>query len=71
MKLVRYGVQGKEKPGLIDAAGKLRDLSGVIPDIAGDVLLPAGLASLKALDHAKLPAVSGNPRLGAPLAGIG
>ena len=71
MKLVRYGAQGKEKPGLIDAAGKLRDLSGVIPDIAGEVLLPAGLASLKALDHAKLPAVSGTPRLGAPVAGIG
>jgi 2-keto-4-pentenoate hydratase/2-oxohepta-3-ene-1,7-dioic acid hydratase in catechol pathway len=71
MKLVRYGEQGKEKPGLIDAAGRLRDLSAVVPDIAGDVLLPAGLASLKALDPAKLPAVSGTPRLGAPVAGIG
>ena len=71
MKLVRYGTQGKEKPGLIDAGGKLRDLSAVIPDLAGDALLPAGLASLKALDPAKLPEVPGKPRLGVPVGGIG
>lgn len=71
MKLVRYGARGAEKPGLIDSAGKLRDLSGVIPDLGGDVLLPAGLASLKALDPATLPGVSGAPRLGAPVAGVG
>ncbi len=71
MKLVRYGTRGKEKPGLIDVGGKLRDLSAVIPDLAGAALLPAGLASLKALDHAKLPEVPGKPRLGVPVAGIG
>jgi 2-keto-4-pentenoate hydratase/2-oxohepta-3-ene-1,7-dioic acid hydratase in catechol pathway len=71
MKLVRHGAPGKEKPGLVDASGKLRDLSGVIPDIGGEVLLPAGLRSLGALDPAKLPAVAGSPRLGVPVAGIG
>jgi 2-keto-4-pentenoate hydratase/2-oxohepta-3-ene-1,7-dioic acid hydratase in catechol pathway len=71
MKLVRYGAPGTEKPGLVDASGKLRDLSGVIPDIGGEVLLPAGLRSLGALDPAKLPAVAGTPRLGVPVAGIG
>ena len=71
MKLVRYGEKGKEKPGLIDGAGALRDLSGLIPDIGGEVLLPEGLASLRALDASKLPAVSGKPRLGAPVGGVG
>jgi 2-keto-4-pentenoate hydratase/2-oxohepta-3-ene-1,7-dioic acid hydratase in catechol pathway len=71
MKLVRHGAPGKEKPGLVDASGKLRDLSGVIPDIGGEVLLPAGLRSLGALDPTKLPAVAGSPRLGVPVAGIG
>ena len=71
MKLVRYGAPGTEKPGLVDASGKLRDLSGVIPDIGGEVLLPAGLRSLRALDPATLPLVAGAPRLGVPVAGIG
>ncbi len=71
MKLLRYGPAGREKPGLLDAAGTLRDLSGVVPDIAGDVLSPAGLAKLKALDTDRLPAVSGNPRLGSCVAGVG
>jgi 2-keto-4-pentenoate hydratase/2-oxohepta-3-ene-1,7-dioic acid hydratase in catechol pathway len=71
MKLVRYGAPGTEKPGLVDASGKLRDLSGVIPDIGGEVLLPAGLEALGALDPAKLPQVAGTPRLGVPVAGIG
>jgi 2-keto-4-pentenoate hydratase/2-oxohepta-3-ene-1,7-dioic acid hydratase in catechol pathway len=71
MKLVRYGTQGREKPGLIDKAGKLRDLSAVIPDLKGDALLPAGLAALKALDHAKLPEVAGKQRFGVPVAGVG
>ncbi|MBN8972949.1 MAG: fumarylacetoacetate hydrolase family protein [Xanthobacteraceae bacterium] len=69
MKLVRYGAIGSEKPGLIDASGQLRDLSGQIGDLAGDAFSPAGLAKLAALDAAKLPAVSGSPRLGSPVGG--
>jgi 2-keto-4-pentenoate hydratase/2-oxohepta-3-ene-1,7-dioic acid hydratase in catechol pathway len=71
MKLVRYGRAGAEKPGLIDGAGKLRALSGVVDDIGPDVLAPASLRRLARLDAARLPAVSGRPRLGCPLAGIG
>ncbi len=70
MKLLRYGPAGTEKPGLLDAGGTLRDLSGVVPDIAGDVLSPAGLVRLAAIDHATLPAVAGTPRLGPPVAGL-
>ncbi len=65
MKLLRYGPVGQEKPGLLDQDGKIRDLSGHIADIADDVLTPAGLAKLAAIDPASLPEVSGNPRLGA------
>lgn len=64
MKLLRYGPPGGEKPGLLDTGGNLRDLSGHVADIAGDVLLPDGLARLKALDVTSLPRVEGNPRLG-------
>jgi ureidoglycolate lyase len=71
MKLVRYGAKGAEKPGMVDADGKIRDLSGKVPDIAGEVLTASGLAKLRALDSTSLPLVSGNPRLGAPLSGIG
>jgi len=71
MKLVRYGRAGAEKPGLIDAEGKLRDLSRVVKDITPDVLRPAGLRRLRALKPARLPLVKGRPRLGCPLAGIG
>ncbi|WP_203074708.1 fumarylacetoacetate hydrolase family protein [Falsiroseomonas ponticola] len=70
MKLLRYGPSGQEKPGLLDASGTIRDLSGVIPDLAGEALSPAGLAKLAALDPASLPAVSGSPRLGPPVAGM-
>ena len=69
MKLVRYGAAGSEKPGLIDASGQLRDLSGQIGDLAGDAFAPASLARLTALDPAGLPAVSGSPRIGAPVGG--
>ncbi len=44
MKLLRYGSSGQEKPGLVDSTGAIRDLSGVVPDIGGDTLLPASLA---------------------------
>ncbi len=67
MKLLRFGPSGNEKPGMLDASGTIRDLSGVVPDLAGDVLSPAGLAKLQALDPASLPAVNGNPRLGPPV----
>ncbi|MBY0332264.1 MAG: fumarylacetoacetate hydrolase family protein [Acetobacteraceae bacterium] len=70
MKLLRYGPPGQEKPGLLDAAGTIRDLSGVIPDLAGDALSPAGLAKLAALDAAALPAVPGSPRIGPPVTGM-
>lgn len=71
MKLVRYGNPGKEKPGLIDAAGKLRDLSGVVPDIGPAQLSDAALAKLLKLKTDKLPLVRGKPRLGCPVNGIG
>jgi 2-keto-4-pentenoate hydratase/2-oxohepta-3-ene-1,7-dioic acid hydratase in catechol pathway len=64
MKLVRYGPPGKEKPGLIDAEGKLRDLSRKVKDIDGATLAPAKLRELRKLDPKKLPAVKGRPRLG-------
>ena len=68
MKLVRYGPPGKEKPGLIDAEGKLRDLSRKVKDIDGATLAPAKLRELRKLDSRKLPAVKGRPRLGACIA---
>jgi 2-keto-4-pentenoate hydratase/2-oxohepta-3-ene-1,7-dioic acid hydratase in catechol pathway len=64
MKLVRYGPPGKEKPGLIDADGKLRDLSRKVKDIDASTLAPASLAQLRKLDTKKLPLVKGRPRLG-------
>ena len=71
MKLLRYGPKGQEKPGLLDAQGKIRDLSKVVADIGGDVLTDAGLAKLRALDPASLPVVEGNPRIGPCVANIG
>jgi hypothetical protein len=70
MKLVRYGAIGQEKPGLIDKSGQLRDLSAQVKDLNGEAYAPASLAKLAALDPATLPAVSGKPRLGAPVTGI-
>ena len=64
MKLLRYGPVGKEKPGMLDAEGKIRDLSKVVSDIGGDVLSPASLAKLRKLDLKKLPLVKGSPRIG-------
>ena len=68
MKLVRYGPAGKEKPGLIDADGKLRDLSRKVKDIDGATLAPGELAKLAKLDPKKLPLVKGKPRLGSCVA---
>jgi 2-keto-4-pentenoate hydratase/2-oxohepta-3-ene-1,7-dioic acid hydratase in catechol pathway len=69
MKLLRYGPEGSEKPGLMADDGTIRDLSGIIPDISGDVLSDAGLARLRALDPATLPVVAPSTRLGACVAG--
>jgi len=69
MKLVRYGKPGKEKPGLIDADGKLRDLSGVVADIGPEQLSAKGLAKLAKLKADKLPLVRGKPRMGIPFTG--
>ena len=71
MKLVRYGQPGKEKPGLMDAAGKLRDLSGVVADIGPGQLSDAALAKLRKIKTDTLPLVRGKPRLGCPVSGTG
>jgi len=71
MKLLRYGPVGGEKPGLLDSNNVIRDLSTVIPDLAGDVLLPDSLARLRALDLNTLPKVEGTPRLGPCVGGVG
>src|SRR6476661_8057894 len=67
MKLLRYGEIGREKPGILDANGRIRDLSRVIDDVAGDALGPDGLSRIKALDLGALPLVEGSPRIGAPV----
>ncbi|AKP89738.1 MULTISPECIES: fumarylacetoacetate hydrolase family protein [Achromobacter] len=71
MKLVRYGQPGQEKPGLIDAQGALRDLSGVVADIDTAAIAPAELARLAKLDPASLPRVDGAVRYGCPVNGVG
>ena len=71
MKLLRYGPKGQEKPGLLDAQGRIRDLSGLLDDITPRTLTPAALQVLRALDLAQLPLVDGSPRLGVPWNGCG
>ncbi|WP_204127368.1 ureidoglycolate lyase [Pseudomonas ogarae] len=71
MKLLRYGEKGSEKPGLLDADNQIRDLSGHVPDIAGQVLGPDSLAALAALDPRSLPIVAGQPRIGACVGQVG
>ncbi len=71
MKLLRYGPSGREKPGLLDADGKIRDLSGIVSNIDSSVLAPSRLEHLRKFDPAKLPLVRGTPRLGVPYIGIG
>jgi ureidoglycolate lyase len=70
MKLVRYGEAGKEKPGILDAQGAIRDLSGVVKDIDAAAVTPEGLAKLRGVKLDGLPKVSGNPRLGSPIANV-
>lgn len=71
MKLVRFGPVGKEKPGLIDAQGQLRDLSTVIPDLGPAQLSDKVLNKLARIDPNKLPRVKGHPRMGCPVAQVG
>ncbi|GJE02462.1 fumarylacetoacetate hydrolase family protein [Methylobacterium isbiliense] len=71
MKLLRYGPAGRERPGLLDAEGRIRDLSAHLPDLGPDALAPERLAALARLDPSSLPLVEGTPRLGVPVAGVG
>jgi len=70
MKLVRYGDAGKEKPGVVDAQGAIRDLSGIVKDIDATSVSPEGIAKLKGVNLESLPKVSGKPRLGSPIANV-
>lgn len=70
MKLVRFGPSGKEKPGLIDADGAIRDLSTHVADITGETLSPASLAKLKGIDPSSLPLAPAGARIGAPVARV-
>jgi 2,4-didehydro-3-deoxy-L-rhamnonate hydrolase len=70
MKLCRYGLRGEEKPGLIDAEGRLRGLSAHLRDLTPAEITPAALAKLRAIDPASLPLVTGTPRYGIPVNGI-
>src|SRR5580692_4386645 len=71
MKLVRYGAAGREKPGIIDAAGRIRDLSGIVADIAGETLSPRSLAKLAKVKPDTLPLVRGTPRIGPCVGHVG
>ena len=69
MKLLRYGPKGQEKPGTLDAEGRIRDLSGVVADITPNQLWGEGLEALKAVDPTTLPVVEGEQRYGVPVNG--
>jgi 2-keto-4-pentenoate hydratase/2-oxohepta-3-ene-1,7-dioic acid hydratase in catechol pathway len=71
MKLLRYGPAGREKPGILDPGGNLRDLSGAIHDLAGEALLPESLERLRRLDPSTLPRVKGDVRIGACVGRVG
>jgi len=71
MKLVRFGAPGAEKPGLVDAQGVIRDLSGHVKDITGETLSPAGLDKLRKIDTKSLPAAPQGVRLGSPVGNVG
>jgi 2-keto-4-pentenoate hydratase/2-oxohepta-3-ene-1,7-dioic acid hydratase in catechol pathway len=71
MKLVRFGPPGREKPGILDAKGRIRDLSKVIPDLTGEALSPKSLARMRKLKSDDLPPVRGNPRLGPCVGRVG
>ena len=71
MKLVRFGAAGREKPGIVDSEGRIRDLTGLVPDIAGEALSPKSLAKLTKVKVDKLPLVRGTPRLGPCVGKVG
>ena len=71
MKLLRHGARGAEKPGMLAEDGTIRDLSGIVPDIAGMVLLDEGLSAIAAVDPMSLPIVDADTRLGACVGGTG
>ena len=71
MKLIRYGAPGREKPGMLDAQGRIRDLSKFVPDIAGEALSSKSLAKLRKLKPDKLPLVRGTPRIGPCVGRVG
>jgi 2,4-diketo-3-deoxy-L-fuconate hydrolase len=71
MKLVRYGAHGSEQPGLLDADGRIRDVSAIVPDFADEALSPEALAEIANADHTLLPIVDGMPRLGACVGYVG
>jgi 2-keto-4-pentenoate hydratase/2-oxohepta-3-ene-1,7-dioic acid hydratase in catechol pathway len=71
MKLVRFGAAGREKPGVVDSEGRIRDLSGLVGDIAGEALSPKSLAKLAKVKVDKLPLVRGTPRLGPCVGEVG
>ena len=71
MKLLRFGNRGEERPGMVDADGVVRDLSGIVDDIAGDVLLPVSLETLRKIDPRSLPKVEGTPRIAACVGRVG
>ncbi|MEP6066588.1 MAG: fumarylacetoacetate hydrolase family protein [Paracoccaceae bacterium] len=71
MKLLRYGPVGREKPGLLDANGEIRDLSGVIPDLTGAALSDEGLAAIGAIDPTVLPLATGDKRIGPCVGRVG
>ncbi len=71
MKLLRYGERGQEKPGCLDSAGRIRDLSAFVPDIDGKALVPEALDKLRSLDTETLPIVDGTPRIGPCVGAIG
>ncbi|MFC3107350.1 fumarylacetoacetate hydrolase family protein [Undibacterium arcticum] len=70
MKLLRYGMPGAEKPGALDAQGRIRDLSLLVPDLTPEWLSPERLRALAAIDLEKMPLVGGTPRFGVPISGV-
>jgi 2-keto-4-pentenoate hydratase/2-oxohepta-3-ene-1,7-dioic acid hydratase in catechol pathway len=71
MKLLRYGSPGQEKPGALDQQGRIRDLSSIVPDLAGSALLRDSIDRLRKIDMSSLPLVSGTPRLGPCVGHVG
>ena len=71
MKLLRYGPKGQERPGIVDSQGRIRDLSDIVPDIAGEALSPASLQRLARQEIDKLPVVQGSPRIGPCVGKVG